>query len=100
MKNTVSTPLSCALCSLEVWVTLSVSPFLISAVMLLQCKQRSLVVLTALVLSGLKAQRVPYTSHSVRRGLENTASPADNMDKFALGHGILQVGGCIGGGWG
>ncbi|KAL8612352.1 hypothetical protein ACOMHN_020171 [Nucella lapillus] len=45
----------------------------------------------ALVLSGLKAQKVPYTPYSVRRGLENTASASENMDKFALGHGILQV---------
>ena len=46
----------------------------------------------ALVLSGLKGQKVPYTPFSVRRGLENSALVNDNMDRFALGHGILQVG--------
>ncbi|XP_076435935.1 tripeptidyl-peptidase 2-like isoform X2 [Babylonia areolata] len=45
----------------------------------------------ALVLSGLKAQNVPFTPFSLRRALENTATGSDNLDKFALGHGILQV---------
>lgn len=35
--------------------------------------------------------KVPYTPHSVRRGLENSAVKNENMDPFALGQGMLQV---------
>ncbi|KAK7483877.1 hypothetical protein BaRGS_00024894 [Batillaria attramentaria] len=45
----------------------------------------------ALVLSALKANKVPYTPFSVRRGLENSAKVNEHMDVFALGQGILNV---------
>ncbi|XP_046339901.1 tripeptidyl-peptidase 2-like [Haliotis rufescens] len=45
----------------------------------------------ALVLSGLKANGVPYTPHSVRRALENTAQKVDTVEVFAMGYGLVQV---------
>ena len=48
--------------------------------------------LSALVMSGLKAQKVPYTPFSLRRGLENSALVIESMDRFAMGQGVLQVG--------
>ncbi|KAJ8310382.1 hypothetical protein KUTeg_012247 [Tegillarca granosa] len=44
-----------------------------------------------LVLSGLKANSIDYTPYSVKRALENTAQNVDNIEVFALGHGIVQV---------
>ena len=46
---------------------------------------------SALVLSALKAEGVSYTPFSVRRALENTALNIDTVEKFALGHGLIQV---------
>ena len=43
-------------------------------------------------MSGLKAQKVPYTPFSLRRGLENSALVIESMDRFAMGQGVLQVG--------
>lgn len=44
-----------------------------------------------ILISGLKANNVHYTVHSVRRALENTAVKAENIEVFAQGHGIIQV---------
>ena len=46
---------------------------------------------TALILSALKAENIPYCPYSVRRALENTATQVPNIEKFALGQGLLQV---------
>jgi tripeptidyl-peptidase-2 len=45
----------------------------------------------ALVLSGMKAQKIAYTPHSVRRALENTARSLIDGDVFSQGHGLIQV---------
>lgn len=47
--------------------------------------------LLALVLSGLKANGIEYTPSSVQRALINTASDVPNIEKLALGHGLIQV---------
>ncbi|CAH3020619.1 unnamed protein product [Porites evermanni] len=45
----------------------------------------------ALVLSGLKANSIPYSPPSIRRALENTALQLEGLDKLTQGHGLLQV---------
>lgn len=45
----------------------------------------------ALVLSGLKANGLPYTPYSVRRALENTAHYMDQIEPFGQGHGLIQI---------
>ncbi|XP_068732831.1 tripeptidyl-peptidase 2-like [Montipora capricornis] len=45
----------------------------------------------ALLLSGLKANSIPYSPHSIRRALENTALLIEGLDKLTQGHGLLQV---------
>jgi len=45
----------------------------------------------ALLISGLKAQGVPYSPFSIRRAMENTAQFIESMDPFAQGHGLVQV---------
>lgn len=46
---------------------------------------------TALMLSALKAEGVPYSPASVKRTVENTATPLGTHDKFSIGHGVIQV---------
>ena len=46
----------------------------------------------ALFLSGLKARKIPYSPHFIRRALENTASALPEADLFAQGAGLMQVG--------
>ncbi|KAG0430430.1 hypothetical protein HPB47_022708, partial [Ixodes persulcatus] len=45
----------------------------------------------ALLLSGLKAQGLPYSPYSVRRAMENTALKVASWDPFSMGYGLLQV---------
>ena len=44
-----------------------------------------------LILSGLKSEGIPYTPHSIRRGLENSALKVDNLLSFTQGYGLIQV---------
>ncbi len=45
----------------------------------------------ALIVSGLKTEEIPYSPHSVRRAVENSARPLRNSDQFAHGRGLIQV---------
>ena len=45
----------------------------------------------AVLLSGMKAQNLPYSPYSVKRAVEMTAQHLDTIDEFAQGHGLLQV---------
>ncbi|MCA9089909.1 MAG: S8 family serine peptidase [Planctomycetaceae bacterium] len=45
----------------------------------------------ALLLSGLKAEKAPYTPASILRALQQTAEPVNTADPFAQGPGLLQV---------
>jgi tripeptidyl-peptidase-2 len=45
----------------------------------------------ALLLSGLKAQNIPFSPYSIRRSLENTALKIANYDPLTHGHGLIQV---------
>jgi tripeptidyl-peptidase-2 len=45
----------------------------------------------ALLLSALKAEKVAYSPHRIRRALENTAVPVPNVDIFGQGRGLIQI---------
>lgn len=45
----------------------------------------------ALLLSGLKAKKVPYSPYSVKRSIQNTAVKVSTYDVFSMGHGLIQV---------
>lgn len=45
----------------------------------------------ALLLSALKAEGIPYSPHSIRRALENTAQPVPGVEVFAQGRGLIQI---------
>ena len=45
----------------------------------------------ALLLSGLKAEKIPYNPQQVKRAIENTARPVADNDAFAVGRGLLQI---------
>ena len=47
---------------------------------------------SALLLSALKTQRIPYTpATTIKRTVENTATTLGSHDSFSIGHGIVQV---------
>ena len=46
---------------------------------------------SALLLSALKTQRIPYTPATIKRTVENTATTLGSHDSFSIGHGIVQV---------
>ena len=50
-----------------------------------------MIYLTGLILSGLKANSVPYSPYSVRRAIENTAQKVNGVEVFAIGNGVIQV---------
>lgn len=47
--------------------------------------------LSAILLSGLLAKRIPFSPYSIKRALQNSALYVDSMDHFAQGSGLLQV---------
>jgi len=47
--------------------------------------------LLALMLSGLKAQGIPYCPWSIKRAVGNTACPLGDHDQFSVGQGVLQA---------
>ena len=46
---------------------------------------------TALLLSALKSNGVPYNPAFIKKIIENTAVPLGHHDPFSIGHGIIQV---------
>ena len=46
---------------------------------------------SALVLSALKQCGIEYNPYLIKKALENTAKPVDNVEVFAMGHGLVQV---------
>lgn len=45
----------------------------------------------ALIISGLKEKKIPYTPYSIKRALWNTATKLGYVDPFAQGAGLLNV---------
>ena len=45
----------------------------------------------ALLLSAFEHEKVPYSAHSIRRAVENTAQPILGEDRTAQGYGLLQI---------
>lgn len=45
----------------------------------------------ALLVSGLKANKIEYTPYSIRRALEKTAVKLPNVEVFVQGKGLIQV---------
>jgi len=45
----------------------------------------------ALILSGLKAEKLNYSPATIRRALENTARPIPEAEVFGQGRGLVQV---------
>ena len=48
-------------------------------------------IFAGLILSGLKANDISYSPHSVKRALQNTTVKVENIEVFAQGHGLVQV---------
>ncbi|XP_068147134.1 LOW QUALITY PROTEIN: tripeptidyl-peptidase 2 [Drosophila tropicalis] len=45
----------------------------------------------ALLISGLKQQKIEYSPYSIKRAISNTAVKLGYVDPFAQGHGLLHV---------
>ena len=45
----------------------------------------------ALLLSGLKHQKQEWSPHRIKRAIVNTAKQIPNVERFAQGHGVLQI---------
>ena len=45
----------------------------------------------ALIVSGLKAEGIKYTPHSIKRAIGHTASRIEGLDQFVQGPGLLQI---------
>uniref|UniRef100_A0A7G3B1B0 Putative tripeptidyl-peptidase 2 n=1 Tax=Lutzomyia longipalpis TaxID=7200 RepID=A0A7G3B1B0_LUTLO len=45
----------------------------------------------ALLISGLKKRKIPYSPYSIKRALTNTATQLKTVDPFAQGSGLLNV---------
>ncbi len=45
----------------------------------------------ALLLSALEQEEIPYSAHSIRRAVENTATPIPTGDRTSQGYGLLQI---------
>ncbi len=45
----------------------------------------------ALMLSGLKQQKQKWSPQRIRRAIVNTAKQIPNVERFAQGHGVLQI---------
>ena len=45
----------------------------------------------SLIVSGLKAEKIKFSPHSIRRALEATAKTIPNVEVFAQGCGLVQV---------
>lgn len=45
----------------------------------------------ALLISGLKQRKIPYSPYSIKRALTNTATNLKTVDPFAQGSGLLNV---------
>ena len=43
------------------------------------------------MLSAIKQCSIEYNPYIIKRALENTAKPSDNVEVFAMGHGLVQV---------
>lgn len=47
--------------------------------------------LSALLLSALKSNKIPYSPALIKKIIENTATPLGKHDPFSVGHGVIQV---------
>ena len=47
--------------------------------------------ITALFLSALKSQGIPYIPASIKRAIEGTAASLGQHPPFSIGHGVIQV---------
>ena len=48
-------------------------------------------IFSALILSALKSDKIPYSPALMKKVIENTATPLGKHDPFSVGHGVIQV---------